>query len=77
MSHAPLAVGSQAQHARSVVREGDLDKFSHLRRSAEGRAVPLPGFFSGSNEDLSLLALAFARGEAGALAVPYMRREGL
>ncbi len=54
-----------------IVREGDLDTFSHLRRSAEGRAVPLPGFFSGSNEDLSILALGFARGEVGALAVPY------
>jgi hypothetical protein len=45
-----------------------------LRRSAEGRAVALPGLFSGAAEDVVLLALGFARGEPAALAVPYARR---
>lgn len=49
-------------------------RFDSLRRSAEGRAVPLPGVFAGSNDDITLLALGFARGEAGAPAVPYARR---
>lgn len=51
----------------------DLDAVSRLRRSAEGRAVQLPSLFIGSNEDITLLALGFSRGEPGALAVPYMR----
>ena len=49
------------------------DAVGKLRRSAEGRAVLLPGGFSGTNEDVALLAAGFARGEVGALAVPYMR----
>lgn len=59
--------------AFDVVSERDLEVFARLRRSAEGRAVPLPGVFSGSDEDIALLALGFARAEPGALAVPYAR----
>jgi hypothetical protein len=61
--------------AFEMVSERGVMALSRLRRSAEGRAVPLPGVFSGTAEDLALLALGFARGEAGALAVPYMRKE--
>jgi hypothetical protein len=57
-----------------VVTDRDLEAYSRLRRSAEGRAVPLPGFFSNSAADVALLALGFARGEPEALAVPYARR---
>jgi hypothetical protein len=57
-----------------VVTDGDLQACAKLRRSAEGRAVPLPGVFSGTDSDVALLALGFARGEPGALAVPYARR---
>lgn len=56
------------------ITDRELDAFSRLRRSAEGRAVPLPGSFLGSDHDVTLLALGFARGEASALAVPYARR---
>jgi hypothetical protein len=57
-----------------LLADRDTEAYSRLRRSAEGRAVPLPGVFSGSNDDVALLALGFARGEVGALAVPYARR---
>ncbi len=57
-----------------LVGERDVDAYARLRRSAEGRAVPLPGLFSGTDADLRLLALGFARGEPGALAVPYARK---
>lgn len=57
-----------------VVSERDLEAYARLRRSAERRAVPLPGVFSGADEDVALLALGFARGEPGELAVPYARR---
>jgi hypothetical protein len=58
-----------------LVAERDIQAFSRLRRSAEGRAVPLPSVFSGTDADVTLLAIGFARGEVGALAVPYVRRE--
>jgi hypothetical protein len=57
-----------------IVNDRDAKAFSRLRRSAEGRAVPLPGVFSGVDDDIALLALGFARGEVGALAVPYARK---
>ena len=57
-----------------LVSDRDVERLVKLRRSAEGRAVPLPGVFSGTDDDVALLALGFARGEAGALAVPYARR---
>jgi hypothetical protein len=60
--------------ALELVTDRDVEGYGKLRRSAEGRAVPLPGIFSGKEHDISLLALGFARGEPGALAVPYARR---
>lgn len=57
-----------------LVSEQDVQRLARLRRSAEGRAVQLPGLFSGSEEDVALLALGFSRGEPGSLAVPYARR---
>jgi hypothetical protein len=60
--------------AFEVVSDRNLDAYARLRRSAEGRAVPLPGLFSGTDDDVALLALGFARGEPSALAVPYARR---
>lgn len=63
-----------ALRAFELVNERDLEAYAKLRRSAEGRAVPLSGVFSGTDEDVSLLALGFARGDTGALAVPYARR---
>ena len=57
-----------------LVSDRDLEAYGKLRRSAEGRAVPLPGIFSGTDADVALLALGFARGEPSALAVPYAHR---
>jgi hypothetical protein len=57
-----------------LISESDAEAYSKLRRSAEGRAVPLPGIFSGTDDEIAMLALGFARGEPGALAVPYARR---
>lgn len=60
--------------AFDLVTDSHLEAFAKFRRSAEGRAVPLPGMFNESDSDVALLALGFARGEVGALAVPYLRR---
>ena len=56
-----------------LITDEDIELFSRLRRSAEGRAMPLPAPFTGTNRDVTSLALGFARGEPGALAVPYAR----
>lgn len=52
------------------------DTVVKLRRSAEGRAVPLPGTYMPSDEVITLLAAGFARGEPGSPAIPYARLEG-
>lgn len=57
-----------------LVTPGDLEALARLKRAADNRAVPLPGVFTGTDADLTLLALGFARSEPGALAVPYMRK---
>ena len=57
----------------NLITDDEFGSFSRLRRSAEGRAVPLPVLFTGTNQDVASLALGFARGEPSALAVPYAR----
>lgn len=47
-----------------------------LRRSAEGRSVPIPGTHATTDEVVTLLAAGFARGEFANPAVPYARMEG-
>lgn len=59
-----------------LLEQPDRDALARLRRSAEGRAVPLPGTFNEDDATIRLLAVAFARGEPGALAVPYARLDG-
>ena len=57
----------------NLVNGSESELFSRLRRSAEGRAVSLPAPFIGTDQEVALLALGFARGEQGAIAVPYAR----
>lgn len=57
-----------------AVTNRELEMSLGLRRSAEGRAVPISEPFSGTDQDIALLALGFARGEPGSLAVPYAPR---
>lgn len=57
-----------------AVTPNELEMSSRLRRSAEGRAVPLSAPFSSTDQDIALLALGFARGDPGSLAVPYARK---
>jgi hypothetical protein len=46
-----------------------------LRRSAENRAVQIPGVHQPDEELITLLAAGFARGDLGAPAIPYARLE--
>ena len=54
-----------------LVTEADVERVGKLRRSAEQRAVAVPGEFTGTTADMTTLALAFARGDIAGLAVPY------
>ena len=65
----------QALKAFELVSQAQLDAVSKLRRSAEGRAVPLPGTHKPNDDVLTLLAAGFARGEPGNPAIPYARLE--
>lgn len=58
-----------------LASDGDLEAVSKLRRSAEGRAVPLPGVHVVTDPLITQLAAGFSRGEPGKLAVPYARME--
>jgi len=58
-----------------LVSDGDIDAVSKLRRSAEGRAVPLSGVHAVTDALITQLAASFSRGEPGKLAVPYARME--
>jgi hypothetical protein len=60
--------------ASGLIFTEDMQILPRLRLTAEGRAVPLNLQFSGTNQDITLLALGFARSEPGKLAVPYAKR---
>ncbi len=60
---------------QGLLTPDERDTVLKLRRSAEGRAVPLPGIVEPSDEVVTLLAAGFARGEPGSPAIPYARWE--
>lgn len=56
---------------RDLLPDAQAETIQTLRRSAEGRAVPLPGKHTIDNDLITLLAAGFAKGEQGAPAIPY------
>jgi hypothetical protein len=58
-----------------VIDDTTVATTATLKRSAEGKAVALPGTGSANRATLMLLASAFSKGERQALAVPYIRSE--
>ncbi len=54
-----------------------MERVARLRRSAQGRSIPLPGTYQPDDDTCTLLAAGFARGEAGKPAIPYARLEGI
>ena len=59
-----------------LLDEAGAGEAQKLKRSAEGKAVPIPGTPSANDAALTLLAAGFSRGEPARLAVPYLRLEG-
>ena len=64
-----------AAHIRAlgIVTDNAVKEAARVRWQAGHPAVALTGSFGGTDHDIALLALTFARGGVGALAVPYMR----
>jgi hypothetical protein len=58
-----------------LIDQSHLDAVNKLRRSAQGRSVPLTGTYKPNDEVITLLAAGFARGEQGNPAIPYARLE--
>ncbi len=52
------------------------DHVSRMRRSAEGRSVPISGIRNVDDDTVTLLAAGFSRGETTKPAIPYARVEG-
>jgi hypothetical protein len=65
-----------ALQALGLIDGVDIADIEGLKTSAEGRAVPISAPFGGTDAEVKLLALGFARGGIGALAVPYARVAG-
>ena len=63
--------------AFGLITQQDVEAVKKLRRSAESRAVLLPGTHSPKDEVLTLLAAGFERGEPGKPAIPYARLESV
>lgn len=49
---------------------------SRMRRSAEGRSVPISGMHHVDDDTVTLLAAGFSRGETNKPAIPYARVDG-
>ena len=58
----------------ALIDDRDRERLATLQRSGNG--VPLPGTYAATDADVTLLALGFALGQPGDLAVPYARRAG-
>ena len=69
-SSSPLV---EAMVALAVIDDATVEAVKSLRRSAEGKAVPLPGTGVPDLETLQLLAAGFAKGERQKPAIPYLR----
>jgi hypothetical protein len=73
---------SEGSDLMSELRRHDLlsevhaETIQSFRRSAEGRAVPLPGEHELDDDLVALLAGGFSKGEKGAPAIPYARVVG-
>lgn len=73
----PRNTGDLAHHLKDLglIDAAIVQATASLRRSAEGKAVALPGTGSANRQTLMLLAAGFSKGEKHALAVPYIRSE--
>lgn len=69
--------GNLLRHLKeqNLIDDKTAEAVAPLRRSAEGKAVALPGTGQATRETVMLLAAGFSKGERQNLAVPYIRSE--
>ncbi len=60
---------------QNLIEASTVQAIIPLRRSAEGKAVALPGTGQATRDTVMLLAAGFSKGERQNLAVPYIRSE--
>ena len=65
----------KALRAHDLLGSDHEQQVSRMRRSAEGRSVPIPGIRQVDDDTITLLAAGFSRGEITKPAVPYARVE--
>ena len=65
-----------ALRGQDLLGSDHADQVSRMRRSAEGRSVPIAGIRHVDDDTLTLLAAGFSRGEVTKPAIPYARVEG-
>jgi hypothetical protein len=58
---------------QALITAEQVEEVNRLRRSAEGRSVPVSGVRPVDDDTVTLLAAGFSRGKIGELAVPYAR----
>lgn len=57
---------------QDLITQNHVETIAGLRLADEGRSVPLPGSGTLNDERLNLLAAAFAKGEPGKPAIPFL-----
>ena len=62
-----------ALRAQDLLGSDHEDQIGRMRRSAEGRSVPISGIRHVDDDTVTLLAAGFSRGEAMKPAIPYAR----
>ncbi|MES9819577.1 MAG: BrxE family protein [Candidatus Thiodiazotropha sp.] len=70
--------GDLLDHLRThdLLNLDQTEEVNRMRRSGEGRSVPLSGIRPVDNDTVTLLAAGFSRGETANPAIPYARVEG-
>lgn len=65
-----------ALRAHNLLTSDHDAQVSRMRRSAEGRSVPISGIHHVNDDTVTLLAAGFSRGEETKPAIPYARVDG-
>jgi len=65
-----------ALRAHDMLDADHADEVGRMRRSAEGRSVPISGVRAVDDATITLLAGGFSRGEPSKPAIPYARVKG-
>jgi hypothetical protein len=73
----PGKVLMEALREAGLISADQIAAVSKMRRSAEGRAVPISGTHDFNDDLITLLAAGFSLGEPGSPAIPYLKMESL